>query len=84
MSFGRGIHTDHKQIIFGFIVERRSTAKKLRFKLLSQEVQAYQLLGGESVNFKDIEKCWQKLAKILNRVQLAAEEIKACCCKLQK
>jgi signal transduction histidine kinase len=59
-------------LLFGYIVERRSLAKKLRYQQLVQEVEAYNQISGNQIDFVEIESGFVGLSKVQNRMQLAS------------
>jgi signal transduction histidine kinase len=59
-------------LLFGYIVERRMAAKKLRLKQLIQEIKSYNHISGNEIDFSIIETSIISLSKIRDRVQLAA------------
>jgi signal transduction histidine kinase len=58
-------------LLFGYIVERRSAAKKLRYQQLVYEVEAYNQIGGNQIDFTEIESIFVGLSKQQHRIQLA-------------
>lgn len=59
-------------LLFGYIVERRTAAKRLRLKQLIQEIKVYNKISGNEIDFAIIETSIIELSKIQNKVQLAA------------
>jgi signal transduction histidine kinase len=60
------------QILLGYIVERRSAAKRLRLKQLIQEIDGYNKVIGIEIDLALIEASITELSKIQGKVQLAA------------
>jgi signal transduction histidine kinase len=58
-------------LLFGFIAERRSAAKKLRYQQLVKEVEAYNQISGNQIDFAEIESNFVGPSKVQNRTQLA-------------
>lgn len=59
-------------ILFGYIVERRSLAKKIRLKQLIQEIDAYNQISGNQIAFRDVVKSLRVISKIQNKVQITS------------
>jgi len=60
------------QLLFGYIAERRSAARQLRYRQLKIELEAYRRTNGCGNEFDLIEKCLGELNQVRTRVQLAA------------
>lgn len=58
-------------LLFGYIAERRSVAKKLRYQLLVHEVEVYSQISGNQIDFAEIDSSFIGLSKVQNRIQLA-------------
>jgi len=65
-----GAHLIH--LLFGYIAERRASAKRLRLKQLMREMDAYNQICGRQVDLTAIETTMKDLDGIRNRIQLAA------------
>lgn len=57
--------------LFGYIVERRSVVKKLRYQQLILEVEACNQISGKQIDCTGIESGFIGLSKMQNRMQLA-------------
>lgn len=59
-------------LLFGYLIERRTTAKKLRLNQLIQEIKTYNKVSGNDIDFSIIEASAIELSKIRNKTQLAS------------
>jgi nitrogen-specific signal transduction histidine kinase len=59
-------------LIFGYVIERRADAKKLRLKQLVQEIQEYNDISGNDINLNLIETSISEIPRIENKTKLAA------------
>lgn len=59
-------------LLFGYIAERRSAARQLRFKQLIMELDASRSMCGEGIDLSVIEGCIAGLSRDKSRTQMAA------------
>ena len=59
-------------ILLGYIAERRTAAKRLRLKQLIQEIENYNKIRGNEIDFDIIETSVTEMSKIQGKAQLAA------------
>jgi signal transduction histidine kinase len=59
-------------LLFGYIAERRSAARQLRFKQLIMELDASRSMCGEGIDLSLIEGCIAELSRDRSRTQIAA------------
>jgi signal transduction histidine kinase len=59
-------------LLFGYLIERRTTTKRLRLKQLIQEIKTYNNISGNDIDFATIETSVIELSKIRNKTQLVS------------
>lgn len=59
-------------LLFGYLIERRTTTKRLRLNQLIQEIKTYNQISGNEIDFTTIETSVVELSKIRNKTQLAS------------
>jgi signal transduction histidine kinase len=59
-------------LLFGFLIERRTTTKRLRLDQLIQEIKTYNNITGNDIDSATIETSVIELSKIRNKTQLVS------------
>ncbi len=60
------------QLLFGYIAERRSAARRLRFRQLLIELDAYRKIKGRGYEFDVIDNCICEISQATTRAKMAA------------